>query len=138
SLPEDEADLYRFADWAEIALTCSAGGYEYHFVNPAADGVVIDVADRAFAEAWAPRRRVWVREGALGVDPQSGDGAQATDAWAAEDAEELRAACEPVARVLLGNGWELIAAGGSAERGVVVARQRKKRAVENAEGDRAA
>lgn len=137
SLPDDEADLYRLAAWAQIALPCSAGGYEHHFVNPEADGVVVDVADRALPETWAPRRRLWVREGSVGADPEGDGGVEARDAWTAADAEELRAACEPVARILLGNGWELVAAGGSAERGVLVARQRRRRALESAEGDRA-
>ncbi len=137
SLPDNEADLYRLAAWAQIALPCSAGGYEHHFVNPGAESVVVDVANRALPETWAPRRRLWVREGSIGVDPQRDGSAEAADAWAAEDAEELRTACDPVARILLGNGWEVVAAGGSAERGVLVARQRRQRALESAEGDRA-
>lgn len=137
SLPDDDAELYRLAAWAQIALPCSAGGYEHHFVNPSAEGIVLDVADRALPETWAPRRRLWVREGSIGVDPEGGDIVDASDAWVAEDAEELCAACESAARSLLGNGWALVSAGGTAERGVLVARQRKMRAVENAEGDRA-
>jgi CRISPR-associated endonuclease/helicase Cas3 len=137
SLPHDEADLYRLVAGAQIAFPCSAGGYEHHFVDPDADETVVDVADRAVPETWAPRRRLWMREGWVGVDPEGDRNAEATAAWAAEDAEELRAACEPAARMLLGKGWELVAAGGSAERGVLVARLRTKRASEDAEGDRA-
>src|SRR5690606_25727786 len=70
SLPDNEAELYRLVAWAQIALPCSAGGYEHHFVNPDAESVVVDVADRALPETWAPRRRLWVREGSISVDPE--------------------------------------------------------------------
>jgi CRISPR-associated endonuclease/helicase Cas3 len=139
SLPDDEAELYRLAAWAQIALPCSVGGYEHHLVNPSADSVVVDVADRALPETWAPRRRLWVHDGVISTDPHDeSSGVEAADAWAAEDAEELRRACDPVSRNLLGSGWEVVAAGGSAERGVLVARQpRRRRVLESAEGDRA-
>jgi CRISPR-associated endonuclease/helicase Cas3 len=137
SLPDNEAELYRLVAWAQVALPCSAGGYEHHFVDPRAEGVVTDVAERALPETWAPRRRLWLREGSIGVDPEQDGSVEAADAWAAENAEELRTACDPAARILLGNEWEVVAAGGSAERGVLVARQRKGRVLESAEDDRA-
>lgn len=137
SLPEEEAELYRLAAWAQIALPCSAGGYEHHFVDPSAEGVVTDVADRALPETWAPRKRLWMRDASIAVDPSAADDFEVSEAWVAEDVEELRAVCEMAATSLLGNGWELVAAGGTAERGVLVARQRRTRAVESAEGDRA-
>lgn len=138
TLPDDEAELYRLVAWAQIALPCTAGGYEDHFVDPGAQSVVDDVADRALPETWAPRRRLWVREASVGTAPRVDGGLEASHAWTAEDAAELRAACEAPARALLGNGWDVIAAGGSAERGVIVVRQRRIRGVESAEGDRAA
>ena len=105
SLPEDEADLYRLAAWSQVALPCTAGGYEHHFVNPDAKAVVGDVADRAFPAAWVPRRRLWIREGFIGTapEPASGD-VEIVDVWGAGDTDELRATCEPAARQLLGNG----------------------------------
>jgi hypothetical protein len=79
-LPDDEAELYRLAAWAQIALPCSAGGYEHHFVNPDAESGVVDVADRALPATWAPRRRLWVREASIRVDLAGGGSAEATDA----------------------------------------------------------
>jgi CRISPR-associated endonuclease/helicase Cas3 len=141
SLPDGDAELYSLAAWSQVALPCTAGGYKDHFVDPGSSGIVGDVADRAIPETWAPRRRLWISEGYLSAAPEPADGGldvvEVVEAWLAEDAEELRAACEPAMRMLLGNAWDAIAAGGSAKRGVVVARQRRTRTIESADEDRA-
>lgn len=137
-LPEDQDELYRLAAWSQVVLPCSAGGYEHHFVDPEARGGVDDVADGAIPETWAPRRRLWIRDGSLGTALEPGSGEVGVpDAWLAEEPDELGAACEPAVRTLLGAAWDVVAAAGSANRGVLVARQRRTRAVESADDDRA-
>jgi CRISPR-associated endonuclease/helicase Cas3 len=138
SLPEGEADAYRLAAWSQLVLPCSAGGYENHFVDPEALSTVEDVADRAIPETWARRQRLWIREGFIGTgaEPDSND-VEVEDIWLADDTDQLRAICEPAVRNLLGKEWDATAAAGSAERGVLVARRRRTRAIENADQDRA-
>jgi CRISPR-associated endonuclease/helicase Cas3 len=136
SLPEDEADIYGLAASSQVALPCTAGGYEHHFVNPDAKAVVGDIADRAFPAAWVPRRRLWIREGFIGTapEPDSSD-VEIVDVWGAGDTDELRATCEPAARQLLGNEWDAVAAAGTPRRGVLIARRRRRRTIESADQD---
>lgn len=137
SLPQDEAELFRLAAWSQIALPCSAGGYKDNFADPDSTGTVGDVADKALPETWAPRQRLWIEEGLLKAGDPGSDGVEVSEAWLVEDAETLRTACEEAARRLLGKDWDLVAAAGTAERGVLVARRRRRRFPESAEADRA-
>ncbi len=137
SLPQDEARLFRLAAWSQIALPSSAGGYKDHFVDPESAGTVGDVADKALPESWAPRRRLWIEEALLRAGDPGSNGVEVPEAWRAEDTDDLRAACEEATRRLLGKDWDVVAAAGTAERGVLVARQRRRRFAESAEGDRA-
>lgn len=137
SLPSDEPGLFQLAGCSQIALPCSAGGYKDNFVDPDSQGTVTDVAEKASPETWAPRRRLWISGGLLRAGERGADGLEVPEAWYTEDADALCVVCEQTARTLLGTGWDLIAAGGTAERGVLVARQKRSRLLESAEGDRA-
>jgi CRISPR-associated endonuclease/helicase Cas3 len=138
TLPGEEPELYRLAAWSQIALPCSVGGYKDFFVDPKATQSVTDVADEAIPETWAPRRRLWLRDGVLHATP---DGekptAEVEEAWLVEDADELRAACQGATRELLGADWDVVAAAGSAEQGVLVARRRRTRSIESGDEERA-
>jgi CRISPR-associated endonuclease/helicase Cas3 len=137
SLPQDEAELFRLAAWSQIVLPCSAGGYRDGLIAPDSQATVADVADRALPETWAPRRRLWIEGGSVTAGDLRLEAAEVPEAWLADDPEALRTSCEGAARGMLGRDWDLVAATGSAERGVLVARRRRRRLPESAEGDRA-
>jgi CRISPR-associated endonuclease/helicase Cas3 len=137
SLPTKEEGLRDLLRSALVVLPGSAGGYDGRFVDPEAEGPVVDVAEEAQSSIRAQRRRLWVRSGQVSLMtdtsvPKDADRSVFIDAETSE--EELIAESGSAVRALLGSGWRLIEGAGDGEVGILVARE-DRRAVEEAEED---
>ena len=130
---DDNGELRRMLHDATVVLPTTAGGYDGQFVNAASKRPVRDIAEQAQSRTRAQRRRLWIDSGRVTASSAASEEAQYVDSGT--DGEDLLSEVEDVAEDLLGDGWRLIEAAGTGASGVVVAREDRRSALEEAEAD---